>query len=108
MKYFVFSGNEHSTRSSCRNNVFTKHHVNPLNVDELPAVSMQDRIKLAFDLGVDTGSRISPVFDEEDNDSIDITTDFHHDQFSIAERFGVGIDNQPASTSVPISSADDN
>lgn len=88
MKYFECASNSQRARKECRGNSFSQPHVNPLNKDEVIAVSMQDRLRQLMELGIDSGARITPVYDDADSESIDVTSDFRQDAFSIAESFG--------------------
>lgn len=88
MKYFKCASNSQRARKECRGNSFFKSHINPLNKDEVEAVSMQDRLRQSMELGIDSGARVNPAYDEVDSESIDVTSDFRQDPFSIAESFG--------------------
>lgn len=105
MKYFKCASNSQRARKECRGNSFFKPHINPLNKDEVEAVSMQDRLRQSMELGIDSGARVNPVYDDVDSEAIDVTSDFRQDPFSIAESFGKmpdsgGTPPQPADESV--------
>lgn len=72
---------------------------NPFNGDaDRVYQSLGDKILFASESGESLGMEVSPVYNGNDSDDIDVMTDFHHDIFDIAEKYGKMVDT-PSSPS---------